>query len=66
MEKNLKGEEKDNFVRKRALRSKEERNIEENIITSQVLKNEVFLGKQLIVMQGKTIANAMRRSRTLC
>jgi len=44
-------------MRKRALISKGERNIGENIITSQVLKNVDFLGKQLIVRWGKTIAN---------
>ena len=37
-----KREEKENFIRKRVLISKGERNIGENIITSQVLKNVVF------------------------
>ena len=49
-ETNLKGEEKENFIRKRVLISKGERSIEENIITNQVLKNEDILGKQLIVL----------------
>ena len=59
-ESSLTGNEKENFMRKRALISKGERNIEENIITNQVLKNEdffFFLGKQLVVLQGKTTAN---------
>jgi len=55
--KNLKGEEKENSIRKRALISKGERNVEENITINEVLKNEDFLGKQLIVLQGKTTTN---------
>jgi len=41
-EKNLKGEERESFIRKRTLISKGGRNIEENIITKQVIKNEDF------------------------
>ena len=37
--------------------SKGVRNIEENIITNQVLKNIDFLGKQVIVLAEKTTAN---------
>ena len=33
------------------------KNIKENIITNQILKNEDFLEKQLIVLQGKTITS---------
>ena len=51
-EKNLKGEDKENFTRKRALTSKRKRNIKENVITNQTLKNEDFLGKPLIVLPG--------------
>ena len=47
---NLKGEEKENFMRKRTLTSKGVKNIEENIITIQVLKNKDFLRKQLIAL----------------
>jgi len=36
---------KKKFIRKRALISKGERNIKENIITNQVLKNVDFLEK---------------------
>jgi len=50
----MKEDERENFIRKRALISKGERNIEENIITNQVLENKDFLGKQVIVLQGKT------------
>jgi len=49
--------EKESFIRKRVLTNKGERNIGENIITSQVLKNVDFLEKQLIVRLGKTIAS---------
>ena len=48
----MKGKEKENFIRKRALITKGERNTEENITTNQVVKNVDFLGKLLIVMQG--------------
>jgi len=34
------------------------RNIEENITTNQVLKNEDFLGTSFIVLHGKITANA--------
>jgi len=54
----LKKEGKENSIRKRVLTSKEAKNIEENIITNQVLKNVDFLGKQLIILQGKTNTNA--------
>jgi len=52
-EMNLTREEKKKFSRKRALISKAEKNIEENIITSQVLKGIDSLKKLLIVQQGK-------------
>ena len=54
----MREDEKESFIRKKALISKGERNIKENIITNQVLKNGDFLGNALIVLQGKTIANA--------
>ena len=50
----LKGEKEENFIRKRALTSKDERNIKETIITNQALKNENFLGKSPIVLAEKT------------
>ena len=34
------------------------RNIEENIIINQILKNVDFLGKPLTTLQGKTTASA--------
>ena len=34
------------------------KSIKENIITNQVLKNEIFLGKLPIVLQEKTTVNA--------
>ena len=41
------------FYQKRALTSREAKNIEENIITNQVLKNIDFLGKLPIAQQEK-------------
>ena len=58
MEKEPEKRRKKNSIRKRALTSNGVRNIEENIIINQVLKNEDFLGKQFIVMQEKTTVNA--------
>jgi len=53
-ERNLRGEEKENFIRKRALTSRDDRNIKENIIINQAQKNEKFLAEPLIVLPGKT------------
>ena len=55
---NLRKEEKENSIRKRALIGREAKSMEENIITNQFLKNEDFLGKLLIALQEKIIANA--------
>ena len=66
-EKNLTREEKENLLRIRALTSKEEKNIKENILKNQVLESIGSLGKLLIVQQGKIIqVLGMRRSRSLC
>ena len=56
-EKNLKDDDKVSFIRKKALTSKGEKNIEESIITNQILKNEDFLEKLLITRQERTTAN---------
>ena len=50
---NLTKEEKENYIRKRVLTSREAKNIEENITTNQVLKNVDFLEKLPIVQQEK-------------
>ena len=47
---NLKEEERENSMRRRASISEGATNIKENIITTQALKNVDFLGKQLIVL----------------
>ena len=47
----MKGEEKENFIRKRALTSKWDKNTKENIITNQAPKNEDFLEMLLSVLQ---------------
>jgi len=52
---NLTREEKEIFLRKRALTSKGKKNIKENIITNQVLKGVDSLEKLLNVQQGKTV-----------
>ena len=52
-EKNLKGEEKENFIRKKALTSKGKRNIKENIITNQTLKTCRFFRKATYCPVGK-------------
>ena len=52
-EKNLRREEKENFIRKRVLTSKGEKHTKENIITNQAAKDEDFLEKLLIVLQEK-------------
>ena len=46
----MREEEKRNFIRKKALIRKDERNIKENIITNQALKTKDFLEKSLIIM----------------
>ena len=46
----MKEDERENFIRKRALISKGERNIGESIITNQVLKNVDFLGMLLTAL----------------
>jgi len=56
-EESLHGEEKENFLRKRALTSKEEKNIKESIFKNQVLESISFLGKPPIVQQGGIIAS---------
>jgi len=48
-ERNLTREEKENFLRKRALTRKEEKNIKENITINQVPKGIDSLAKPLIV-----------------
>ena len=48
-EESLLGEEKENFLRERALTSKEEKNIKESIFKNQVLESIGFLGKLPIV-----------------
>ena len=53
----MKREEKKNSIRKRALTSKRERNIWENIIINQVLSKIDVLEKLLITLQGKITAN---------
>ena len=52
----LHGKEKEIFLRKRVLTSKEEKNIKESIFKTQVLKSIGSLGKLPIVQQGKIIA----------
>jgi len=65
-EKTLKREEK-NFIRKRALISKEERNTEQNIITNQTLKIEDFFRKAAYCPAKKRLQMlGIRRYRTLC
>ena len=56
-EESLLGEEKENFVRKRGLISKEEKNTKESIFKNQVLKSIGFLEKSPIVQQEKIIAS---------
>ena len=57
MAKGIRKEKKENFTRKRALTSKRERNIKENIITNQDLKTKIFLEYSLIVQLGKAAVN---------
>ena len=45
----MRGEEKENLVRKRDLTSKRDRNIKESVTTNQTLKNKDFLEKLPIV-----------------
>ena len=52
-ERNLKGEEKGNFIRKRALISKKKINIEQNIITNQASTNADFFRKVAYCAVGK-------------
>ena len=58
MEKGTLKKEKRKFYKKKTFNKQRETNIEENIITNQSPKNKEFLGKQLIVLQGKTTVNA--------
>jgi len=48
---------KKKFLRKRALTSKEEKNIKESMFKNQVLQSIGSLGKLPIVQQGRIIAN---------
>jgi len=56
-EESLAGEKKEIFLRKRALTSKEEKNIKENIFKNLVLESTSFLEKLPIVQQGKITAS---------
>ena len=56
-EKSLLREEKEKFLRKRALTSKEEKNIKKSIFKNQVLESTGSSEKLPIVQQGKIIVS---------
>ena len=56
-ERELKREEQENSIRKKSLTNKGVRNIKENIMTNQVLKNKEFLEKSLTARQEKIIVS---------
>ena len=51
--KSLKGDVRENFIRKKALISRVARNIQKNIVTNQVLNNEDFFRKAAYCPIGK-------------